>query len=416
MSFYMIETQLTELGFRPLLIARELGFEPVLVSNDPDRYAGLHSYRELLKDGCRVILADTNDTASVIRAVEEDGRPVEAVFTICDYNLVITAHACRHFALPSLTPEAAAAATNKLSCRQLLSAHGIAVPSFANAVLPAELEMAIQSVGLPCVVKPMTDSASVGVRLCRSADEVRLHHESLVGERRNARGQQRPLGVLVEQYILGYEVSVETVYQPDAGRHFVLGVTDKQIGASPAFVETGEQFPSLLPDDIVRRAGSLACDALAAIGHDFGAAHTEIRIGAEGPAIIEINARVGGDDISELVRLATGVDILRVVVELACGREVDPRPRSEPTGAAFRALLPPRPGIVRHIEGLDLASRFPGVLEARIHVPCGARVGHPVSNHEIIGHVLTAAPTAAEAGRMADAAAAQIVIDVEAEG
>lgn len=75
----------------------------------------------------------------------------------------------------------------------------------------------------------------------------------------NARGQRSDPAVLLEELLKGPEVSVETVSH--GGAVHVVGVTDKSIGGSPAFIETGHMFPAALPgadtglEDVRRLAG-----------------------------------------------------------------------------------------------------------------------------------------------------------------
>lgn len=410
MAFFMIEAQLTELGLRPLELAAGLGLEPVLVTNSAERYAELTSYDRIVAKQSRVLLADTNDAEAVCRALTDDPAEVSAVFTLCDYNLAIAAQACQHFELPSLRPAAARGAVDKLVSRRLLALSGVRTPAFVNVIDPADLDAALDLVGLPCVVKPMTDSASVGVLLCYTRAQAEEQLRRLTSESLNARGQRRPAGALVEQYVVGYEVSVESFYHE--GSHRILGVTDKRIGGAPAFAEVADDFPSLLPRTRLALVEELAKNALAAIGHDFGAAHTEIRVSGEDAYVIEVNGRAGGDDISELVRRGTGVDVLRCAVQAAVGRQPDLTARPEATGVAWRALSAAYPGVLTATYGLEVARQMPGVVEVELHAPIGGAVSPLRSNHDIVGHVLAEAATGAEASRIADAALNHISLEI----
>ena len=66
--------------------------------------------------------------------------------------------------------------------------------------------------------------------------------------------------------------------------------------------------------------------ALNALGITNGASHSEYKITPKGRiAIMEIGARMGGDFIgSDLVRLSTGYDFLKGVIEVALGEFVEP--------------------------------------------------------------------------------------------
>ncbi|WP_342746340.1 hypothetical protein [Streptomyces monashensis] len=70
-----------------------------------------------------------------------------------------------------------------------------------------------------------------------------------------------------------------------------------------------------------------------------------MRLTASGPRIIEVNARIGGDLIGKLVRLATGLDLPRIAADIACGQIPDLTPTAHAT-AAIKMLYPPATGIL----------------------------------------------------------------------
>jgi biotin carboxylase len=409
--FVQVETQLSEFGFRPLMVASEMGFDTVFVTNQPERYAELAGFSQITRmPGSEIIVADTNSYDGVHGAVAALGGAVRGLYTICDYNLPIVAAVCRSLGLPGVSPEAARLARNKHQTREVCARAGVRVPRYVHVTERGDLAAAVRSVGLPCVVKPMTESASVDVRLCRTRPEAEAHFSHIAANRLDSRGQARPPGALVEEYVLGYEVSVESVTV--GGAVHVAGVTDKALAGFPYFVEVGDTFPSLLPERVTAGCQIAAEQALSAIGHDFGAAHTELRLTADGPVLIEVNSRVGGDEITELVYRATGVDLLAQAVTSALGEEPDYAVRRAVTGAASRYLVSQETGTVREVIGADLAARVAGVTEVEIKVGPGDTVTPPRSNHQILGHVVAVGASAAEAARRADAALAHIWLDI----
>ena len=68
--------------------------------------------------------------------------------------------------------------------------------------------------------------------------------------------------------------------------------------------------------------GMLATAAHEALGLGFGPAHTEIRLGPQGPVVIEVNPRLAGGQIPTLVRLATGIDLVGATVDAVIGEGV----------------------------------------------------------------------------------------------
>lgn len=406
--FVVVEAQLSTSGIRPLEVAHRLGYESVFLTNDPDRYRGIETYANTISGSvAEVVTADTNSVAGILAGVERFGS-LRALYTHCDYNLPLVAEAAAKLGLPGLSPRAAETARDKLATRRACAEAGVPGPGFAHATTEEEAVGAARRLGFPCVVKPMTESASTGVALAFTEARVRELFHGIADVPEDARGQLRRPGVLVEEYLLGYEVSVETV--TFEGRTRVLGVTDKNLGGAPYFAETGDTFPSALPPEVTDRLARTSVDALGAIGFDFGAAHTEIKLTADGPKLVEVNARIGGAEIAALVEYAFGVPYLEQVLRMHVGErpELDAVKRG---AAASRYLAARRPGIVTAVHGLDLAARVSGVTEVEVKVGPGAAIGPPTSNHELLGHVVAVGATPAEAGRLADAALAQIDLE-----
>jgi biotin carboxylase len=237
------------------------------------------------------------------------------------------------------------------------------------------------------VVKPVRGTGSVGVRLCGQGGEVAAHAEMLLSQRANERGLPIPSRILVEEYVSGAEYSVEAF----DGR--IVGVTRKLLGSEPDFIEVGHDYPAPLGRLALEDLEAHAMHALAALRLDFGAAHVEVRLTARGPRTIEVNPRLAGGFIPELVRLASGVDLVAATVARAAGR---PSPeRAAGRGAAsIRFLLPPRPGRLREANGLDSARDVPGVVEATLYCAPGQPLALHGDFRDRIGHVIAAAADA----------------------
>lgn len=124
--------------------------------------------------------------------------------------------------------------------------------------------------------------------------------------------------LVVEEYMIGPEVSVETLTVN--GECNVIQITDKITTGAPHFVEMGHTQPSQLPENTKQKVAQLAKLANRAIGIINGPSHTEIIVTNEGPKIVELGARLGGDCITmHLVPLSTGVDMVECCIKIALG-------------------------------------------------------------------------------------------------
>ncbi|GGX57000.1 ATP-grasp domain-containing protein [Streptomyces fructofermentans] len=332
--------------------------------------------------------ADTNDESSLLPFVDRLHRALgfHGVVTSCDYYLPTAARIAGRLGLPGPAPESVADACRKDATRRVLHGAGVPGPRFAVCADHAAVPRAARELGFPLVVKPVDLCAGMYVRRVDDeralADVCRAVAEFPV----NARGQLRSPVLLLEELLDGPEVSVETVTY--GGTTHVVGVTDKSTGGAPAFIETGHMFPASLAPGETKAAEDTALRAVRALGLDSVVAHTEIKLTAAGPRVVEVNPRPAGNRITELVRHVTGVDLAAASVDVALGRAPDLRRRA--TGlrsAAVAFLVPDRSGTLEAVVGAENVRSAPDVLEAAFASP-GDAVRAADSNNEYLGHVM----------------------------
>lgn len=173
-------------------------------------------------------------------------------------------------------------------------------------------------------------------------------------------------GFLLEEVIQGVPwhvepglapyVSVETATV--AGRRRHLAVTDR-FPLLPPVLETGMCLPTALRPTQVAVVLAVVDQALDALGLTEGMSHTEVMLTAEGPVIIELNARVGGA-LPYLFPLAGGPDLFELAGACSLGRL--PAPVQFRSHAVSVNLQHPVGLRVERVDGLDTISRLPGVV------------------------------------------------------
>ncbi|WP_329042233.1 ATP-grasp domain-containing protein [Streptomyces sp. NBC_00178] len=335
-----------------------------------------------------VVTAPTNDIATLLPLVERlhGALAFDGVITSCDYYLPAVARIAARLGLPGPAPEAMENACRKDTTRQVLAAAGVPGPRFAVCADEADALAAATGIGYPVVVKPVDLCGGMLVRRADDGAQLAAACRALADFPVNARGQRRTPHILIEEYLPGPEVSVETV--TFGGVTHVVGVTDKSVGRAPAFVETGHMFPADLPCGERAAAADAAVRAGAALGLDTVVAHTEIKLTADGPRVVEVNPRPAGNRITELVRHVTGIDLAAACADVALGRAPDLR-RSD-TGlrsAAIGFLVPEAAGTLASVEGADGVRDAAGVLEVQL-AEAGRTVEAARSNNGYLGHVM----------------------------
>lgn len=376
-----------------ILTARRLGVRVVAVDADGEA-PGL----KLADIGRVANIADYDACLAIAREEHADG-----VIQICtEVSIPVIGRLNAEMGWSGLRPEVALDATNKQRMRSAFSAGGAPSPQSFGVTTREE---ALSAAGLlhgPCIFKPARSSGSRGVTKLDAA----VRPDAIIAAFDRALGYSADRGVVVEEFIDGPEFSVEILTW--GGDPRVLAVTDKVTTGAPNFVETGHSQPTALSASDRAAVVAAAVAGVKALGLDWCAAHAEIKLGALGPRIMEIGARLGGDFITtELVPRSTGIDMVAGAIRLALGDVPDLTPQHSPKGAAIRYVIP-RPGRVAAVKGLEEARRMPGVRIAEIYVSPGDEVPPVTSSGCRSGHVIAEGAGAADAIRNAEAGCAAL--------
>jgi biotin carboxylase len=365
--------------------ARRMGLRTVVLDGNPAA-PGMR-----LADVAEAV--DIKDAESAIQLGRRER--VSAVATVCTDLAVRTAAAvARALGLPGLSPEAAERATDKFQMREAFTRFGAPTPRARRVASEDELLAAAGWLGFPVIVKPTDGVGSKGVTRATCPADLALAW-------RRAQAVSGSGRLVCEEYVEGPEVSVEGL--TFEGETHLVAITDKITSGPPFFVETGHTEVSRLPDQAQAQILQAARMGVEALGIDFAASHTEIKLGAQGPRIMEIGARLGGDRItSDLVPLATGVNLFEGVIRLALGEAPDVTRRFS-RGAAIRYFLPD-PGTVVAIEGEAESRAVEGLADWVLDVGVGGAVPPLENSLTRVGHVLATGATPDQAAERAERA------------
>jgi biotin carboxylase len=351
-----------------------------------DRMSEIHP---VLEHAAQVLTVETNDLPILIEFLrrQHESLRFDGVITVCDYYIETVVQVAEALRLPHGFPTAVSLERRKHLVRQALDHASLPNPAYAVTTTWGATRDAAERIGCPLIVKPTDLASSAFVRLVKDERELHDAFSSLQRFARNFRDQAREPIWLLEEFMTGEEVSIEAcTYR---GETTVLGITDKSVTGFPYFVEDGHMFPARLDPEIADRAVGFVREALQAVGHDHGLSHTEVKLTPNGPRIVEINPRPGGNYIAELVEHVTGVDMLGAQIDLSLGRRPDLSGRD--TGVASAAiafLIPPRAGRVVAVTGTDTLSADPHVRRWTVNPMAGTDVTAATDNACYQGHVV----------------------------
>lgn len=346
----------------------------------------------------------TIDTPAILEAAKR--HEINGILTLAsDMPMQSVAIVSHEMGLVGISEDTAFKATNKAFMRDALKEAGVPVPLYFRVKGKEEFRSAVEKVrdaGYKCIVKPVDNSGSRGVDLLASDADLEKEYEYTV---QFSRGGE----IVVEEYMEGPEVSVETLAV--SGDIHVIQITDKLTTGAPYFVEMGHSQPSQLDKKTQEKIRCIAISANKAIGIQNGPSHTEIKVTKDGPKIVELGARLGGDCITtHLVPLSTGVDMVECSIRIALGEKPDMEPKWD-KGSAIR-YFKTGIGTVKGIRGVSDAEEEEGVIQVSIVHGVGEQTEVIKSSVDRAGFVIAEANDAKNAIEIAEMGCSLIKFDM----
>jgi biotin carboxylase len=348
--------------------ARRLGIRPLVCDGS---------------SGIGDVAVSSEDTEGVRRLARESGA-AGLIAPGTDWPVRIAAYVAEDLGLAHpLDVATAVRCTNKIAQREAMAAAGVPQPAWSPDAPPS----------YPCVVKASDRQGQRAMAIVRGADEL---DEAAASARAAARGGR----ALFEALVSGPEVTVNAF--SIGGRFYPVAVTAREHFASAPGVARRHVYPSGLDDDAAARAAEAAVTAL---GITDGPSYVQLILSDDGPAIMEVAARLGGGHDSEICRLGAGVDLAEAAVLAAVGRVVDP------------AALEPHPAAACVVEFLEapvgVLVSTDGPKEATFYHSPGHRYTPLRTAIDRAGYVIALGATREEALDRARTAVAAVRFEVE---
>src|ERR1700726_4324143 len=244
--------------------------------------------------------------ANVVEAL--NGKSVDGILALGDSPSIAAAYTARELGISYNHPASVEACRSKLRMREVFRETGLATPWFRAINLDPLPEPALLGISYPCVLKPLSLSASRGVirannryEFASAAQRIRKLLESPeIRATREAHLDQ----ILVEGYIPGREVAVEGLLTDGVLR--VLAIFDKPDPLEgPYFEETIYVTPSRMPEETQERIADCAAATVRALGLEHGPVHAEFRVNEQGPWVLEAAPRPIGGLCSRALRFGS---------------------------------------------------------------------------------------------------------------
>jgi hypothetical protein len=365
----------TKLGYQTRAfneVAEKLGIELAFVT---DR---CHQLDDPWDDRALSAHFESPEEAAFSVLQEQKGLLVDGVLALGDRPGPTAAFLARALGLEHHHPASVEACRSKLRMREIFRAAGLPVPWFRAASINPLPEPERFGVSYPCVLKPLSLSASQGVVrannwrefLAGAARLKRLLESPEIRATREPKLDQ----ILVEGYLPGREVAVEGLITEGTMR--TLAIFDKPDPLEgPYFEESIYVTPSrqaLADQQAIENCLRVTTRAL---GLTHGPVHAEFRLNENGVWPIEVAPRPIGGLCAKALRFELQserelIGLEELLLRHALGLPGSDSPR-ESAASGVMMIPVPSSGILEKVEGEDAARGTPGItnleITARLH-------------------------------------------------
>lgn len=363
-------------GLRYLLpvidAAHNMGCHVITCDYLPDNIA--HKYSDEYHN---VSILDRDAVLSLARELRIDGIMSFAV----DPGVVTAAYVADRLGLPCAGPyESICILQDKEKFRSFLESNGFNVPRASGF---SSYEEAYADRGYfewPVIVKPVDSAGSKGVSRVDSPDDLRPAFD-------NAKSHSFSGKVIIEEFIEKQGCSSDSdCFSVDGKLEFVSFSAQRfDENADNPYTPAAYSWPSTFTKEQETELTAEIQRLLTLLRMRTSIYNIETRIGTNGrPYIMEVSPRGGGNRLAEMLRMATGVDMITAAVKAALGEKVTDIVQKPYDGHWAEVILhADRSGT---FSGLDISSEMSRHVEERdLWVRDGERVSSFNGANDAIG-------------------------------
>ena len=352
--------------------AHNLGCYVITCDYLPDNIA--HKYSD---EYCNVSIIDKDAVLQAAQKLNIDGIMSFA----CDPGVVTAAYVAEKMGLPSVgSYEAVSILQNKGRFRAFLTEHGFNVPTAKGY---KSIEEALKDISLfhwPVIVKPTDSAGSKGVTKVEKPKDLKKSIEY-------ALSFSHCDEFIIEDFLqqIGYSSDTDC-FSVDGELKFVS--FDRQLfdmNAANPYTPAAFSWPASISDEHQKELTSEIQRLITLLGLKSSIYNIETRECINGKAyIMECSPRGGGNRLAEMLRYATGVDLITNSVRAAIGEPCVGIEQKPYDGAWAEIILhSDRPGIFKELWISD--SIVQNVIERDLWIESGTKVGGFSAANEAIG-------------------------------
>ena len=334
------------------------------------------------------IVADTQNGEAIYKSIlsSKYKNCVTALIPATDYVTVATTKAAEMLGVMRNPYKAALCARNKDKAKIVFKQKNIPTAHHCKVSNIEEAIAATKRILYPVILKPSNACGSQNVFFIKNNEDMIKAFKKIKRFDASYLDYKISKEYLIEEFLVGPEFSVEIFVKN--GQIVFADVTEKIITEPPYFVELFHIFPSSVMNDKREEIINVAHSALKAIGFNDGPAHVEVKYTSNGPQIVEINGRPGGDNItSDLIYNAYGINVFREMVRLYLGEELELNQKYQ-KASAVGYISANRKGVFKDLKGLSALNENKNVVRYEIESTPSQLIDIPKNSDDRLGYIV----------------------------
>ena len=246
-------------------------------------------------------------------------NPIDGILTFTDSGVITTAYVQHYLGLPQIGPlESVEILQNKARFRRFLADNGFKVPKAKGY---ASFEDAINDAGCfkwPIMVKPVDSAGSKGVSKIEKLEQLKEAVDFALNFSISKE-------FIIEEFIEKDGCSSDSDCFSVDGRFKFISFSAQRFDENSMGIYTPAAYswPATMTSQAQKELSEELQRLISLLGMKTTIYNIETRVGADGnPYIMEVTPRGGGNRLAEMLRYATGVDMITAAVRAAVGDPV----------------------------------------------------------------------------------------------
>jgi biotin carboxylase len=246
-------------------------------------------------------------------------NPIDGIVTFTDSGVVTTAYVQHHLSLPQIGPlESVEILQNKARFRGFLADNGFNVPKAKGYASYENAYKDVVHFKWPVIVKPVDSAGSKGVSRIEKLEQLKVAVDF-------ALQYSNSKEFIIEEFIEKEGCSSDSDCFSVDGKFAFMSFSAQRFDekVTGIFTPAAYSWPSTMGKQAEAELASELQRLISLLGMRTTIYNIESRIGIDGkPYIMEVTPRGGGNRLAEMIRFATGVDMVTAAVRAAVGDPV----------------------------------------------------------------------------------------------